>query len=129
MTDSYDVVIAGGAAHGSSLAYHLCADPGFSGRVLAVEKDMTYAQAATSLSLSSIRQQFSCPVTIRVAQAGMAFLRSAKEVLAVDGDGPDLPVTENGYLYLESEGGAEVLRANHATQIAEGAETVLLTPE
>ena len=30
MAETYDVVIAGGAAHGSSLAYHLTADPGFS---------------------------------------------------------------------------------------------------
>jgi glycine/D-amino acid oxidase-like deaminating enzyme len=129
MIETYDVVIAGGAAHGSSLAYHLTADTGFSGRVLVVEKDMTYARAATTLSLSSIRQQFSSPINIRVGLAGFAFLKAAKETLAVDGDGPDLPIVENGYLYLASAAGAEGLRANHAAQIAEGAEIVLLSPE
>ena len=129
MTETYDVAIAGGAAHGSSLAYHLTADPGFSGRVLVIEKDPTYARAATSLSLSSIRQQFSCAVNIRAAQAGLAFLRAAKETLAVDGDGPDLHFRENGYLYLASEAGAETLRANHAVQTAEGADIALLDPE
>ena len=129
MSESFDVVVAGGAAMGSSLAYHLAADPGFSGRVLVVEKDLTYARAATSLSLSSIRQQFSSPINIRVGLAGVAFLKSAKETLAVDGDGPDLPITENGYLYLATEAGVETLRLNHAAQIAEGAEIALMTPQ
>jgi glycine/D-amino acid oxidase-like deaminating enzyme len=42
MPETYDVVIIGGAAMGSSVAYHLCADPAFRGRVLVVEKDPTY---------------------------------------------------------------------------------------
>src|SRR3984957_12930093 len=129
MSEKFDVVIAGGAVMGSSTAYHLAADPGFSGRVLVVEKDFSYARAATSLSLSSIRQQFSSPINIRVGLAGVALLKAAKQTLAVDGEGPDLPITENGYLYLASEAGAEILRANHATQIAEGADVALLTPE
>jgi glycine/D-amino acid oxidase-like deaminating enzyme len=128
MAESFDIVIAGGAAMGSSLAYHLAQDPGFKGRVLVVEKDPTYAKAATSLSLSSIRQQFSSALNIRVGLAGVAFLKAAKETLAVDGEAPDLPLVENGYLYLGTESGAEALRANHATQVAEGADVALLTP-
>jgi glycine/D-amino acid oxidase-like deaminating enzyme len=129
MGESFDVVIAGGAVMGSSTAYHLAADPGFSGRVLVLEKDMTYAKAATSLSLSSIRQQFSSPINIRVGLAGVAFLREARQLLEVDGEGPDLPVTENGYLYLASEAGAHVLRENHVVQQREGADIALLTPD
>ncbi len=129
MSESFDVVVAGGAAMGSSLAYHLTAEPGFAGRVLVVEKDFSYARAATSLSLSSIRQQFSSRINIRVGLAGFAFLKGARETLAVDGDGPDLPITENGYLYLASAAGAETLRLNHAVQIAEGADIVLLSPD
>ena len=129
MGEAYDVAIAGGAIMGASIAYHLAADPGFSGRILVVEKDLTYAKAATSLSLSSIRQQFSCAVNIRVGLAGVKFLREAKERLAVDGEGPDLPLTENGYLYLASEAGAEVLRDNHIVQQREGADIALLSPD
>ena len=129
MDESFDVVIAGGAVMGSSVAYHLAADTGFVGRVLVVEKDMSYAKAATSLSLSSIRQQFSSPINIRVGLAGVAFLRGAKEQLAVDGEGPDLPLTENGYLYLASEAGAQVLRDNNVVQAREGANVALLSPE
>jgi glycine/D-amino acid oxidase-like deaminating enzyme len=126
MDRSYDVVIAGGAAMGSSLAYHLTAEAAFKGSVLVVEKDFTYAKAATSLSLSSIRQQFSSPINIRLGRAGFAFLEGARQTLAVDGDGPDLPVVENGYLYLATPAGAETLRDNHDVQTAEGADVALL---
>jgi FAD-dependent oxidoreductase domain-containing protein 1 len=129
MSETFDVVIAGGAVMGSSTAYHLAADPGFTGRVLVVEKDMTYAKAATSLSLSSIRQQFSSPINIRVGLAGVAFLREVKQTLEVDGEPSDVPLTENGYLYLASEAGAQVLRDNHVVQAREGADIALLSPE
>jgi glycine/D-amino acid oxidase-like deaminating enzyme len=129
MGESYDVVIAGGAVMGSSIAYHLTAHPGFTGRVLVVDKDLTYRQAASSLSLSSIRQQFSSPINIRVGLYGVSFLRRAHEALAVDGEAPELPFAENGYLYLASEAGAPILAANHATQIAEGADILLLDPQ
>ena len=41
MPHSADVVIAGGAAIGSSVAYHLASNPDFSGTVVVVEKDPT----------------------------------------------------------------------------------------
>jgi glycine/D-amino acid oxidase-like deaminating enzyme len=127
--DSYDVVIGGGAVMGSSIAYHLAAQAGFSGRILVVEKDATYRKAASSLSLSSVRQQFSCPINIRVGLYGVAFLRKARETLAVDGEAPDLSFTEHGYLYLASEAGAATLAQNHATQSVEGADIALFDSE
>jgi glycine/D-amino acid oxidase-like deaminating enzyme len=129
MDDSFDVVIAGGAIMGSSTAYHLASDPGFRGRILVVEKDFSYAKSATALSLSSVRQQFSTRVNIRVGLAGVAFLKAAPEALAVDGDKPDLPLVENGYLYLASEAGAQILRENHAIQTDEGAKIALVGPD
>ena len=128
MGERYDVVIAGGAVMGSSTAYHLAADSGFRGRVLVVEKDFSYAKSATALSLSSVRQQFSTRVNIRVGLAGVAFLKAARETLAVDGDAPDLPLVENGYLYLASYAGAEILRENNVIQTEEGARIALLSP-
>jgi FAD-dependent oxidoreductase domain-containing protein 1 len=126
MADSFDVVIGGGAVMGSSIAYHLAAHPDFAGRILVLDRDMTYRQAASSLSLSSVRQQFSSPINIRVGLYGAAFLRKAGETLAVDGEAPDLPFTENGYLYLASVAGASALADNHATQLEEGADILLL---
>ena len=128
MGERYDVVIAGGAVMGSSTAYHLAADSGFRGRVLVVEKDFSYAKSATALSLSSVRQQFSTRVNIRVGLAGVAFLKAARETLAVDGDAPDLPLVENGYLYLASDAGAVILRENNVIQTEEGARIALLSP-
>jgi glycine/D-amino acid oxidase-like deaminating enzyme len=113
---------------GSSVAYHLLADPAFAGRVVVVEKDPTYALAASALSAASIRQQFSCPVNIRVSRAGIRFLREGHHSLAVDGEAPSFGLHEGGYLYLAGEGGAPTLRANHATQRAEGADVEILSP-
>jgi FAD-dependent oxidoreductase domain-containing protein 1 len=129
MRESYEVVIAGGAVMGSSIAYHLAAHPAFAGRILVIDKDMTYRRAASSLSLSSIRQQFSSPINIRAGLYGVSFLRRAPDILAVDGERPDLPLVENGYLYLASAAGAPILAANHAAQTREGADVVLLDPD
>ena len=94
-----------------------------------IERDLSYAGAASALSLSSIRRQFSSPINIRIAAASFAFLQQAGERLAVDGERAELPFVSRGYLYLASEAGAATLRENHAVQIAEGAEVALLTPE
>ncbi len=118
----YDVVIVGGAAIGSSTAYHLLADPGFRGRVLVLEKDLTYRLSASALSAASIRQQFSTAVNIRVSLHGVAFLRALAAHLAVDGDAPDIGLKEGGYLYLAGAAGAPVLREVNALQRAEGAD-------
>ena len=39
---SYDVVIVGGAIHGSSTAWFLTENPDFDGSVLVVERDPSY---------------------------------------------------------------------------------------
>jgi len=128
MSETFDVIIGGGAVMGSSTAYHLAASPDFSGRVLVLDKDLTYQKAASSLSLSSVRQQFSSTINIRVGLFGADFFRRAADVLAVDGQAPELSFRENGYLFLVSEAGEATLRENHATQSAEGANIVLLDP-
>ena len=129
MAKGFDIVIGGGAVMGSSIACHLAMQPGFAGRILVLERDMTYRNAASSLSLSSIRQQFSCPINIRVGLARIAFLKQAPEILAVDGEAPELAFAENGYLYLATLAGASILRDNHVAQTAEGADIALLDPD
>ena len=122
------VVIVGGGAIGSSAAYHLATHPGFRGEIVVVERDPTYARASSMLSASGIRLQFSTPVSIRMSQYGLRFLRAAREALAVDGDAPELAFKEHGYLFLATEAGMPVLRENVAVQRAEGADITLLDP-
>jgi glycine/D-amino acid oxidase-like deaminating enzyme len=75
MKDQYDVVIIGGAVIGSAVAYYLAANPDFDGSVLVVERDPTYLKAATSLSSSSIRTQFSNPINVKISQYGSEVIR------------------------------------------------------
>lgn len=124
-----DVLIIGGAATGSSVAFHLAADPAFSGRVLVLEKDPSYQFCASALSAASIRQQFSTAVNIRISLHGIAFLREAAVHLAVDGEAPAIGLREDGYLFLASPDGADVLSQNHALQCSLGADILMLGPE
>ncbi|MCU0818897.1 MAG: FAD-binding oxidoreductase [Beijerinckiaceae bacterium] len=126
MAENFDVVIAGGAVIGSSIAWHLAAHPGFSGRILVVEPDMTYQRSASALSAGSIRQQFSQPVNIAISLYGIGFLRSIGEILAVEGDRPIVGLHEGGYLYLGEESHREGFAANNAIQRQMGAEIDLL---
>ena len=52
--ERFDIVIVGGAVIGSAVAYFLTHDLGFSGSVAVIERDPTYARAATTLSAASI---------------------------------------------------------------------------
>lgn len=110
-TDGFDVLIVGGGAMGSSVAYHLRSDCGFSGAVAVVERDPTYARASSALSASSIRQQFSAPLNIHLSRHGIGFLRQAWDL-----PGIELGLKEPGYLFLATPASEAVLRANHAIQ-------------
>jgi FAD-dependent oxidoreductase domain-containing protein 1 len=119
------VVVIGGGIMGSALAYWLTRlEPGL--KVTVVERDSSYAQASSALSAASIRQQFSAAVNIRISQASIAFLRGAASELAVDGNGPDIGLREDGYLYLSTVDGALRLRNSHAVQKTCGADVALL---
>jgi len=122
------VVVIGGGAVGSSAAYHLARDPTFHGSVTVIERDPTYRIASSSLSASSIRQQFSTPVCIHMSRYGREFLEQGADLLAVDGDRPALGYRERGYLFLASAAGAGILRENYAVQLANGADIGLLSP-
>jgi FAD-dependent oxidoreductase domain-containing protein 1 len=125
VSQSFDVVIVGGAVIGSAAAYFLTHDPGFTGRVAVIERDPTYARASTALSAASIRQQFSTPQNIRMSRFGIDFIRGLKQRFGAEAD---VGFRERGYLMLATDSGAATLRANHAVQQAEGADIVLLEP-
>lgn len=129
MQDHFDVVIVGAAVVGSAAAYFLARDGGFRGSVLLLERDLSFQHCATTRSLASIRHQFSTPENVRMSIFGTHFLRAAGQHLAVDGVAPDIAFREPGYLFLATEAGRAVLRANHIVQQAEGADIALLSPD
>lgn len=111
---------------GAATACFLARDHG--ARVTVIERDPTYAQASSSLSLSSIRQQFSQPVNMALSRWSIDFLRRAADELATPDDRPALGLVEPGYLYLASAAGEATLRELHAAQRREGVDVALLTP-
>ncbi len=123
-----DILIVGGGVVGSSTAYFLTAHPGFHGRVVVVEKDPSYGEAATARSAGGVRQQFSTPENIRMSQFGAGFIKNVAEHLSLPGEKAQLPFVEQGYLFLATPSGLPVLAQNHATQTALGADIVMLDP-
>lgn len=118
------VAIIGGGVIGSAAAYFLARDHGL--RATVFEKDPAYRTASSALSASSIRQQFSTEINIRLSQHSLAFLRCLPDELAVDGERPQIGLAERGYLYLASPAGAAALVENHAVQTRCGADVELL---
>lgn len=126
---SYDVVIVGGAMMGSAAAFYLSRHPGFDGSILVVEADPTYARAATALTNSCIRQQFSTALNVQISQYTAEVIRTFRELIG-DERVPDLSIQSFGYLYLAGDAAMEArLRADREVQARAGAATRLLTPE
>ncbi|XP_075420219.1 FAD-dependent oxidoreductase domain-containing protein 1 isoform X1 [Tenrec ecaudatus] len=127
-----DVVIVGGGVLGLSVAYWLKRLEKQRGsiRVLVVERDHTYSQASSGLSVGGIRQQFSLPENIQLSLFSVNFLRNINEYLAVVDSPPlDLQFNPSGYLLLSSEKGAAVMESNVKVQREEGAKVCLMSPE
>ncbi|KAK7068529.1 FAD-dependent oxidoreductase domain-containing protein 1 [Halocaridina rubra] len=123
-----DVLVIGGGAVGSSIAYHLKERALGGLSVVVVEQDSSYRKASTALSVGGIRQQFSLPENIELSLYGAQFLRHAPQLLAVEGaDIPDMQFNPHGYLTLASEEGVEVLKENFETQLGVGAKVEFLT--
>jgi FAD-dependent oxidoreductase domain-containing protein 1 len=125
MQQSFDAVIVGGGVVGSSAAFFLKRQ-GFSGSIAIIEKDLTFANACTSRSCGGVRQQFSTPENIALSKFGLAFIRNLKSEF---GPEADVSFREQGYLILASSEGQAILEENHAIQIANGADNVLLDAE
>jgi FAD-dependent oxidoreductase domain-containing protein 1 len=114
------IVIIGGGVMGAATAYFLAQQQGIAATV--IERDPHYTQASSALSASSIRQQFSSPVNIALSRWSFDFLQRAATELSVGTDAPHLSLVTQGYLYLATPLGQPTLVANHAKQVAQGAD-------
>lgn len=119
-----DIAIIGGALAGAATAWHLVR-LGFDGTIALFERDPAFRRAATALSASGIRQQFSLAENIALSQRTLAFIRAASEHFGCE---TDIGFRANGYLLLASEAGRATLAGNHAVQKRCGADVALLDP-
>lgn len=124
----FDVVIIGGGVIGSSAAYFLGAQPDFTGRIAVIEKDPTYAEAATPRSAGGIRLQFSTAENVLISQFGASFIKAADQHLGVGSEGAGVEFKEQGYLFLATGAGLKILLANQRLQHELGAATELMNP-
>ncbi|KAG5674266.1 hypothetical protein PVAND_004246 [Polypedilum vanderplanki] len=119
-----DILIIGGGGMGAAIAYWIKQKAHHGLNVVVLEKDPTYSEASTPLSVGGLRQQFSLPENIQMSLYGAEFIRKAKEYL---GDNVELNFQPYGYLTLATEEGADTLRANSRLQNELGAKNEILT--
>jgi glycine/D-amino acid oxidase-like deaminating enzyme len=128
MTQMADVVIIGGGIIGASVAYHLRQDDA-SVRVMVIERDTTYARAATPMSMGGIRQQYSTACNVALARYSLPFYEQFDEMMAGAWGTPQAHFHARGYLVLMHAETQDVLRRKYDTQRQLGVEIELLTPE
>ena len=123
-----DVAIVGGGVMGASIAFWLTRmQPGLS--VTVVERDPSYAKAATALSLASVRQQFTTEVNVKISRFGIEFIRNISEWVG-QGGVSSLGLIEQGYLFVTGSVQAAAIMAEVAAmQRALGAATEVLGRE
>jgi FAD-dependent oxidoreductase domain-containing protein 1 len=119
-----DVLVIGGGAIGSSAAYWLKQKGADGINVVVVERDPTYKEASTPLSVGGLRHQFSLMENIQMSLYGSDFIRDIKYHL---GDDIDVSFTPYGYLMLATEEGAEQLKRNSRLQNELGARNEILS--
>lgn len=121
-----DVVIVGGGVVGSAAAWRLRHD-GFSGRIVVVERDATYARASSFLAMGGIRQQFGSAVCVQMVQHSVALWREFDTRMATPSHTPRAWFRQRGYLFLADDSNAEALLAREAAQAEAGAAQRRLT--
>lgn len=110
LTETADVVIAGGGVVGASVAYHLVAEGragvprgGRPGRVVVLERDPTYERASFALATGGFRLQFSHPANIAMAKRSAEVYEAFADLLAVEGTPGDCGLRQVGYLFLADD--------------------------
>jgi glycine/D-amino acid oxidase-like deaminating enzyme len=121
-----DVVIVGGSVVGSSAAWHLRQD-GFTGRIVVVERDPTYARASAFLAMGGIRQQFCTAVTVQMVQYSVRLWKDFDRRMASNDHVPRAWFRQRGYLFLADAAAAAPLMRRYEQQQRAGAVVQLLS--
>jgi FAD-dependent oxidoreductase domain-containing protein 1 len=123
----FDVTIVGGGAIGMATAYYLkVADSGC--RVALVERDPAYTLASTPRASGGVRRLFALPENIELSNFSIPVFQAFPELMAVDGERPDIGFRKNGYLFIVPPGGTGTLRANFERQRRHGVNVEWLEP-
>lgn len=122
-----DVVVVGGGVMGSSVAYHLVKhDPGLD--VVVVERDPSYTQASSTLSVGNARVQFSLRQNIQISLHALEVFEHFDEEMRVEGQRPDIRFRPEGNLFLHQERSAEVAKRAMALQGSLGGDVEWWSP-
>jgi FAD-dependent oxidoreductase domain-containing protein 1 len=127
MAQTADVVLIGGGIIGASIAYHLRQD-GFAGRILVIERDTTYARAATPMSLGGVRQLYGVPCNIRLARYSLEFYERFDEVMSGGWGRAQAHFHQRGYLLLLDDQNRDAWFRRYEVQRQLGVEVEVLPP-
>lgn len=104
MNKIYDVIIIGGGIMGSTTAYYLMKTDNTL-KVAVIERDPTYAQASTALSMANARIQFSLKQNIEISQYAFETLEQFEDTMAVQGERPKIYYRREGNIFLVDKAG------------------------
>jgi FAD-dependent oxidoreductase domain-containing protein 1 len=127
MAQTADVVLIGGGIIGASIAYHLRQDD-FAGRILVIERDTTYARAATPMSLGGVRQLYGVPCNIRLARYSLEFYERFDEVMSGGWGRAQAHFHQRGYLLLLDDQNRDAWFRRYEVQRQLGVEVEVLPP-
>jgi glycine/D-amino acid oxidase-like deaminating enzyme len=125
MADVADVVVIGGSVVGSSIAWNLRQD-GFTGRIVVVERDPTYARASAFLAMGGIRQQFCTAVTVQMVQHSVEVWKGFDQRFATPEHTPRAWFRPRGYLFLANAATSTALMQRFEAERRAGARVQLL---
>ena len=126
MSLTADVVIVGGSVVGSSAAWHLRQE-GFTGRLVVVERDTSYARASAFLAMGGIRQQFCTSVTVQMVQYSVQLWTVFDRRMAAFGHSPRASFHQRGYLFLADAARSAALEQRFEEERTAGASVQMLS--